>query len=156
MSAEKKTAVDATASAEVVPDLVEIPVGTDEFLWKVAAAYFDVSIAELLADTAAVTATHYEAAKRVERVFDREWDRIDAEAAAAAGESPQPSGDAFARLMLVAEELAGFANSRRDSGDAAMAATYARLQANVLEVAAGLQDIQGAVSFRGVLGGARA
>lgn len=64
----------APVSAEPTPvELSEIPAGTREVLWVIAAAWAGTTVSQLLADTAPVKAVHYAAAERVEKAFDT-WD----------------------------------------------------------------------------------
>lgn len=140
MVAKKQTAQAPAPAAKVGA----FPSGTDEFLWRLAAAWADVPVADLLVDTAPVKAAHYEAATRVERAFDEEWLRIDREAtamdASLAADEADIDSDPFVRLMLLAEDFGHFVEAARDRGDAARAAKYSGFSTAVLQVAAAVQS----------------
>ncbi|WP_343317744.1 hypothetical protein AAFM46_10885 [Arthrobacter sp. TMP15] len=127
-----------------------IPRGTDELAWKMAAAWADVPVALLLADTASVKSTHYIAALRVCKSLDLWLERHDAEAAQRAEEeaatgSPladeisQLGAESFIRIMMLAEEFASLTTQSRDRGDAVRASKYSGFESALLQVAAGLQ-----------------
>ncbi len=147
----------------------EIPRGTEELAWLLAAAWADVPVEVLLKDTAQVKSTHFHAGMRLRTVM-QEWltredaaaeQLADSHAAEAASGSPvadaisrlvaevqgdQPDAfledDEFARAMVMAEDMAALTADARDRGDAATAAQYAAIQTSLLQVAAGLQAIQ--------------
>lgn len=141
----------ARSNADLAPEVVvapKIPTASDGFLWKVAAAWADVSVAELLADTAPVKAAHYQAAVRVDKTFDEWLERHDQEAEARAREEAAAGNplaaeiqdaDAVARAMRLAEDVAALTASARDRGDAVTAAKYSSFEHSLLQVAAGLQ-----------------
>lgn len=138
-----KKAAASPAGAAPAP---KVPPGTDAFLWKVAASWADVPLAELLADTAPVKSAHYAAALRVDKTFD-EWlarhdEKVAARARTAAGDLPASDikdDDPFARAMLLAEDMAALTASARDRGDAVRAVKYSSFEQALLQVAAGLQ-----------------
>jgi hypothetical protein len=142
VAAKKQVSAEApTTPAAKAPSC---PPGTDVFLWSLAAAFADVPVEQLWADTATVKATHYEAAQRAEKVFDAEWLRIDEKATedknSHAAEGADIEGDPFARLMLLAEDFGHFVEAARDRGDAARAARYSGFSTAVLQVAAAVNS----------------
>lgn len=138
----------------------EIPKGNSELAWLIAAAWADVPVEDLLADTAPVKSTHYMAGLRVSRVFSQWLDREDAtaeqciEAGAAVGdplaeavlgdagvdEDSEYGNDPFCRVMLMAEDTAWLTTRARDRGDAVRAAQFSSIETSLLQVAAGLQE----------------
>lgn len=137
----------AAVSAEEEPAYV-VPMATDGFLWKVAAAWADVPVAELLADTAPVKAAHYQAALRVDKTFDEWLERHDQDAevrARAEGAAGNPlaaeieDADAVARMLRLAEDMAALTSRHRDRGDAVQAVKYSSFEQSLLQVAAGIQ-----------------
>ncbi|POH58893.1 hypothetical protein [Arthrobacter glacialis] len=130
----------------------EVPGGTSELAWNIAAAWSDSSVEELLAETAPVKSAHYLAGLRATKVFSdwllREDAAAEAHAVAAdvrwwSGKLPglpvQDDPDPFARVMVLAEEMAAMTATARNSGDAAKALKYSTFEQSLLQVAAGLQ-----------------
>lgn len=138
--------------------VVEIPKGTSDLAWEIAAAWAGVTVAELLLDTAPVKSAHYMAALKVVHVvecwlLDQNAEGDEDSAAALRAERLSAEGDPlaeviirddedhFARLMLLAEGFAGLTATYRDSGDAAMAAEYAGFEQVLLQTAAKIQTM---------------
>lgn len=141
----------AAVAVEDEPAYV-VPSSTDGFLWKVAAAWADVPVAELLADTAPVKAAHYQAALRVDKTFDEWLERHDQDAErraqeeAAAGNplaAEIQDADVVARVMRLAEDVAALTASARDGGDAVQAVKYSSFEQSLLQVAARIQRANG-------------
>ena len=152
----------ARGAAPALKRVVEIPKGTSELAWEIAAGWAGVPVAELLADTAPVKSAHYMAALNVVHVvecwlLDQDAEGDEDRAAALRAERVAADGDPlaeailrddedhFARLMLLAEGFAGLTATYRDNGDAAMAAEYAGFETTLLQTAAKIQtmnDIQ--------------
>ncbi|MEV8180307.1 hypothetical protein [Specibacter sp. NPDC078692] len=139
--------------------VVEIPKGTSELAWEVAAAWSDVPVATLLADTAPVKSAHYMAALKVVHVVEcwlldqnAEGDEDSAAALRAerlsAEDDPlaeviirDDEEDHFARALRLAEDVAALTAGARDSGDAITAAKYSSFENSLLQAAAGLQAL---------------
>lgn len=136
--------------------VTEIPKGTSELAWEVAAGWAGVTVAELLADTAPVKSAHYMAALKVVHVvecwlLDQNAEGDEDRAAALRAERVAAEGDVgemdafksgedrFARAMRLAEDLAALTAGARDRGDAISAAKYSSFEQSLLQAAAGLQ-----------------
>ena len=148
----------ARLAAPGLKPAAEIPKGTSELAWEIAAGWAGVTVTEMLADTAPVKSTHYMAALKVVHVvecwlLDQDAEGDEDRAAALRAERLSAEGDPlaevilrddedhFARLMLLAEGFAGLTATYRDSGDAAMAAEYAGFETTLLQTAAKIQTM---------------
>lgn len=123
--------------------VLEIPPGTLEVAWRIAAAWADVPLRELLADTAPVKSVHYMAALRVVKAIEENGkEQADLRQAAVAVEGPEATRseeDQFARLMRLAEDVSGLTAEYRNSGDAIRAAKYSNFESELLQAAATIQ-----------------
>lgn len=145
-------------AAPCLKRVVEIPKGTSELAWEVAAGWAGVTVAELLGDTAPVKSAHYMAALKVVHVvecwlLDQNAEGDEDSAAALRAERLSAEGDPlaeviirdeedhFGRAMRLAEDMAALTAGARDSGDAITAAKYSSFENSLLQAAAGLQAL---------------